>query len=127
MTKVIQGNCVTQFPAVGSQRWVTLEQTVMKRAKYYKGYKGEYLETWIGVKSTALPLKRSANVSIALCFLAIFTPHKIRCLLPALDSHAYVYEDIVKLDKYISKQYDRGEWLLCKEPKRSCSIDNNFF
>lgn len=56
----------------------------------------------------ALPLKRSANVSNALFFLAIFTPNKILCILPSLDINACVYEDIVKLNKYISKQSDRG-------------------
>ena len=55
-----------------------------------------------------MPLKRSANVSNSLCFLAIFTPNKIPCILPSLDINAFVYEDIVKLNKYISKQSDRG-------------------
>ena len=56
----------------------------------------------------ALPLKRSANVSNALFLLAIFTPNKIPFILPSLDINACVYEDIVKLNKYISKQSDRG-------------------
>lgn len=45
VTKVIQGNCMTLLPAIGSQGWVKLEQTVMERTKYYKDYEGEYLET----------------------------------------------------------------------------------
>ena len=33
---------------------------------------------------------------------------QIPCILPSLDINACVYEDIVKLNKYISRQSDRG-------------------
>lgn len=99
---------------MGSQRYVKREQNVMERAQCYTGYEGEYLEIWIGIKNTALSLKRSIDIGTTLCFLTTFTPNKIQCSLPALDSNACVYRDIVKINKYI-----------CEEPRRSCSIDNN--
>lgn len=110
---------------MGSQRCVKCEQNVMERAQCYKGYEGEYLEIWIGIKNTALSLKSSTKTGTTLCFLTTFTPNKIPCSLPALDSNACVYRDIVKINKCIFVKNDRGEWLLCEEPKRSCSIDNN--